>query len=225
MSAYLCDSETFNAIATYAGKLLTNSQLLGSGLDDPSFTAIRRALITENLRSLNYRYPSMVKDHAANVAKLLKQPFKALEVDKGTLCRAIGEYNYQSCEHPTFNDSPAAKVCQAVMAAIENPETVKRWNNPADYSPTPTPTVDPLVEARASLSRSLALSADSPADNVEGLTILLTLALISADRPEGRKFADLASKLETTELQRRDAQSKAAIYCDSLRSILSRYGG
>jgi hypothetical protein len=72
-------------------------------------------LLDENYRSVNYRYgeSTLVRAyrHEGTPAALLNDPYTVYKV---ACC-----YDYQSCEHPAYRDSPAAHMIDALRGAIE----------------------------------------------------------------------------------------------------------
>jgi len=227
MSAYFCDSETFHAIATAAES---------ANLAD--YATAYRQLVTENLRSLNHRYPIETADHCRLAAAALAEAPQHIHQDPGTLCRTMGEYTYQSCEHPGFTNSSADQLIQQL-------QSISRKHQPAPIAaapvaiqhqePKPDPEQSSTESARQQLARMLAAPSAVPMPTPEskiaeltretrraGLVLLQTLAIISDGQPSGEHFATLAARVTavTSDSDTETATSEAHRLALALRLVL-----
>lgn len=78
---------------------------------------IGAALLRENIASVSFRYESHRGDLPGPIPNPLPdaytyQPF--LEVDTAQVLKALDCYEYQSCEHPGWNDSEAHRFCDVL---------------------------------------------------------------------------------------------------------------
>ena len=161
MSAYFCSSSTLHLVATYAATLDVSADL----------KAVWRQLITENLKSLNHRYPDHQADNIEEardrLAQVGDQPMLPLP-NPAVIKSALAEYDYQSCEHPAYASSAAGQLVAALLATIDVPAATcpqGGWYDtdtlatPPQPAPTPAPEPDPIAAARASLAASFAAPA------------------------------------------------------------------
>ena len=229
MSAYFCDSETFHAIATAAES---------AGLAD--YATAYRQLVTENLRSLNHRYPSETADHCRLAAAALAERPQHIHQGPAALCRTMGEFTYQSCEHPSFADSPADRLIQQLQAISRQPQPAAMAAAPVaiqhqEPEPEPEPEQSSTESARQQLSRMLAAPSAVPMPTPEskiaelaretrraGLVLLQTLAIISDGQPSGEHFATLAARVTavTSDSDTETATSEAHRLALALRLVL-----
>ena len=229
MSAYFCDSETFHAIATAAES---------AGLAD--YATAYRQLVTENLRSLNHRYPNETADHCRLAAAALAERPQHIHQGPAALCRTMGEFTYQSCEHPSFADSPADRLIQQLQAISRQPQPAAMAAAPVaiqhqEPEPEPEPEQSSTESARQQLSRMLAAPSAVPMPTPEariaeltretrraGLVLLQTLAIISDGQPSGEHFATLAARVTavTSDSDTETATSEAHRLALALRLVL-----
>ena len=227
MSAYFCDSETFHAIATAAES---------AGLAD--YATAYRQLVTENLRSLNHRYPNETADHCRLAAAALAERPQHIHQEPAALCRTMGEYTYQSCEHPSFADSPADRLIQRLQAISRQPQPAAMAAAPVaiqHQGAQPDPEQSSTESARRHLARMLAAPSAMPMPTPEakiaeltretrraGLVLLQTLAIISDGQPSGEHFATLAARVTavTSEADAETATSEAHRLALALRLVL-----
>jgi len=227
MSAYFCDSETFHAIATAAES---------ANLAD--YATAYRQLVTENLRSLNHRYPSETADHCRLAAATLAETPQRNHQDPSALRQTMAEYNYQSCEHPEFNGSPADQLIQQLQTINRKPQPAPITAAPVaieGLGPAPEPEESYTESTRQQLARMLAAPSAVPLPTPEskiaeltretrraGLVLLQTLAIISDGQPSGRHFANLAAKVTavTSDNDTETATSEAHRLALALRLLL-----
>ena len=199
MSAYFCSDRVFLLIATYAATVDASADLV----------AVQRMLIAANLQSLNCRYPSAQADNIATaraaLAAISDRPMLPLP-EPGTIASALREYDYQSCEYPSYGDSAAGKLVAKLIDTISEPAA------------------DPVDTARAALAAAFAApSAPEPApDNRRALVMLLTLARVSAGNPDSMKFSALADRIGAAmdSTARAEASAEASANAAALRSAL-----
>ena len=225
MSAYFCDSETFHAIATAAES---------ANLAD--YATAYRQLVTENLRSLNHRYPSETADHCRLAAAALAERPQHIHQEPAALCRTMGEYTYQSCEHPEFTNSPADRLIQQLQSINRQPQPSPVTAAPvAIQHQEPEPEQSSTESARQQLARMLAAPSAVPMPTPEskiaeltretrraGLVLLQTLAIISDGQPSGEHFATLAARVTavTSDSDTETATSEAHRLALALRLVL-----
>jgi len=166
VSAYFCSNSVFHLIATYATTQDPRANLAN----------VWRQLITENLRSMNCRYPDdqadNVKTAAAELALITDRPMLPLPAP-GIIRSALSEYDYQACEHPKYSSTETGLLVARLLAGIDEPasdhpagwylidELPQAQQTAAPELPqlqpqpistaAPTPEADPMAAARASL--------------------------------------------------------------------------
>lgn len=112
MSAFICSDRHINAIVRFACK---NNLRITHG-NPSTFLAVpgneqrvAEILLTENIRSVNYRYGLSDEDDV-----IVYDPFapdlRPIEVIKACDCLA-----YQSCEHPAWDESLACKLLHEIQ--------------------------------------------------------------------------------------------------------------
>lgn len=104
MSAYICSSEVFNAIATYAQR----NGLLG----DDSYNLFLAYLVAENHKSVNYRYSEKSALTNISILPVVKTAQEIIE-----LCK---EYEHQANEHPGWPASEVKHKIDAIRAHAES---------------------------------------------------------------------------------------------------------
>lgn len=85
-------------------------------------------LLNENFASVNYRYSEeepVPEYHWQPVAEIQAEKLSALTLLQ--ILNAVHCYEYQSCEHPTWTDSKAFWVAQAIEAWCETKLTEAKW--------------------------------------------------------------------------------------------------
>jgi len=227
MSAYFCDSKIFHAIATAAES---------ANLAD--YATSYRQLVTENLRSLNHRYPDQIAEHCRLAAAALAETPQRNHQDPNALCQTMAEYNYQSCEHPEFNGSPADQLIQQLQTINRKPQPAPITAAPVAVKyqgPTPKPERSSTESTRQQLARMLAAPSAIPTPTPEskiaeltretrnaGLVLLQTLAIISDGQPSGEHFATLAARVTavTSDNDTETATSEAHRLALALRLLL-----
>lgn len=121
MSAWMVTQEHVDVLvsAAVAFKLIEPDQATETG----------RMLWSENLESINYRYPDTVEntdhipgpvdfDGAATVAEYVFTP-RSVE-EPHFIVKQLDCFAYQSCEHPGWEDSGARDLCDAIAMTIAN---------------------------------------------------------------------------------------------------------
>jgi hypothetical protein len=239
MSAYFCSSSTLHLVATYAATLDASADL----------KTVWRQLIAENLKSLNHRYPHHQADNIAEARDRLAQvgdrPMLPLP-DPSVIKSALKEYDYQSCEHPTYEASPAGQLVAQLLAKIEQPAAVSPdggWYDTDTITAeppapaTPAPGADPMAAARASLMAAFnAPAAPEPIapepepDGLEdigikartrALVVLLTLERLSERCPDAERFSTLINRIGATitATERAEASAEAAKNVAALAAV------
>lgn len=117
MSAYVVNPDTIDMLASAAARwnitVQTDAETVYNGRT--SAAAIASLLHAENVKSVNYRYCEN-SDASHDYRPVVADAFTAVEV-----MRAASGLRYQSCEHPDYQESPAAMVLDAIeRAAIRN---------------------------------------------------------------------------------------------------------
>jgi hypothetical protein len=150
----------------------------------------------------------------------------------------MGEYTYQSCEHPEFTNSPADQLIQQLQAINRKPQPAPMAAAPVaiqHQEPKPEPEQSSTESARQQLARMLAAPAAVPLPTPEskiaeltretrraGLVLLQTLAIISDGQPSGEHFANLAARVTavTSDNDTETATSEAHRLALALRLVL-----
>jgi hypothetical protein len=126
MSAYMCSERQLTILAAYAVKHCQHALSyemrrevdgnfeLAPGGYNRTIGRVFAMLVSENLASLAYRYPSDKSGEATFDAykvdrKALDERLPAIQVIK--LCH---HYAYQACEHPGWKDSEACRLVKAI---------------------------------------------------------------------------------------------------------------
>jgi hypothetical protein len=121
MSAWLCsDKHIFELAKYYVDKCQSYSS------SKISFKEAAELLHAENIKSLQYRYD--YEDHQfdpfhapINYAPTIRNVF--------ALAKQVDCYSYQACEHPTWEDSKAFAICEAIKDGL--------FRNHPDYEDAP----------------------------------------------------------------------------------------
>ena len=117
MSAYVCNDIHFKVLAAYLVRKPTDQSWLRSQILDGSAdeigTHVANELMAENIRSVNYRYREDDKPEY----KLLVSTRD--HIDAGLrnpvdILKACAGLRYQSCEHPEWEDSKAARYLDMI---------------------------------------------------------------------------------------------------------------
>jgi hypothetical protein len=103
MSAFICNHSHVTALAVYAAR----NRILGC----TDANEIGQMLHAENVRSVNYRYDETTPPSFELCEWAAFQPFALAQIIKAARC-----LDYQSCEHPGYPQSEAAKMLQAITA-------------------------------------------------------------------------------------------------------------
>jgi hypothetical protein len=114
MSAWVCSDRHINALATFLAAREIGFPWQGgtfSCIDQPANVA--NVLFAENVKSVNYRYDEA--DPTVGHEFELVVPLPEL----GNLYRQFQCYDYQACEHPSYEHSLAKAMVTAGMSAIE----------------------------------------------------------------------------------------------------------
>lgn len=106
MSAWICSNRHINIVVTaYAGI---------AGITDPAeLQRLAELLIAENYTSVNYRYN---ENDAPGPIVYRHEVVGPAAAHKAARC-----LDYQSCEHPSWEDSEAFRVVQAVRQSQLDP--------------------------------------------------------------------------------------------------------
>jgi len=136
MSAHLCSSDHFDLIVSIVQELTSGPSYhsMRTLLDDPECRAeggnldgLRQLLINENWKSLAHRYPKDYTEHWGDeYLQATSRSFKSTpEITGwiaarrwGMLIYPVRGYVYQSCQHPTWENSLAFKTCQMINAMV-----------------------------------------------------------------------------------------------------------
>jgi hypothetical protein len=89
--------------------------------------AVGQMLVTENVKSVEYRYPSHAKsdDLPGPYEAYYRKPYKFERKDLNTraeIANAIACLDYQSCEHDGWASSEASKFLERLSAALRLPD-------------------------------------------------------------------------------------------------------
>jgi hypothetical protein len=147
MSAYLCDSETFSLLAAYwcrdgrnpdelvhrlqravdqtrllllPGEKVPSAELLCKAAGNVR-GAVFGALVLENLRSLEARYPYNKEEDRALADQLQLEPVGSADLRpevSGRVAAAVAELDYQSCEHSGWERSLAFFLLEQVRCQL-----------------------------------------------------------------------------------------------------------
>ena len=103
MSAFICSNSHITALAVYAAQ-----HRVFHGMDAKK---IGDMLHAENVRSVNYRYHETTQPSFAICEWAAFRRFSLVQIVKAAHC-----LNYQSCEHPGWQESDACKIVQAIIS-------------------------------------------------------------------------------------------------------------
>jgi hypothetical protein len=112
MSAWVCSELHINTLATYLAAREIEVEWQGGTfkcIEQPANVA--SILMTENVKSVNYRYDE--NDMPSMTYALAHIP------DPIPMYKLIGCYTYQACEHPGWEQSLAKLLCDAGEHHIE----------------------------------------------------------------------------------------------------------
>src|SRR4051794_12373981 len=104
MSAYLCDQDTINAIATYAADH-------GIVTDAESFAEL---LTLTNVHAMQTRYPGRDWLEAEVIIPARSYRYERVEVSPARVDKAAREYDYQACEVRNYDISLCAKLIDRI---------------------------------------------------------------------------------------------------------------
>ena len=182
MSAYFCDSATFHLVATYAASIDATADL----------ATVWRQLITENLRSLNHRYPydqaENIKIAAAELALITDRPMLPLPAP-GIIRSALQEFRYQACKHDGYSTSPVGLLVERLLQTIDAPIA----DHPAGWFPVDTlPQAQPQPEQpeQPQLLPTPAAAPTAAADPIEQARASLTAMFAAPAAPEPEPAAE-----------------------------------
>ncbi len=103
MSAFIIHEDHINALVSYA----KTKKLLG----DFSAQQWTTELYQENVKSIEYRYPSEKEKYSKDISFQIDyyavSRLRAIDILKMVAC-----YEYQACEHQEWETSAAYKMCQ-----------------------------------------------------------------------------------------------------------------
>lgn len=134
MSAFILDTNHIDYLVNAAITLnRTNRESIrfaGESVEGDTADAIGRALWQENVASVAYRYPGATfgagadhglpgpanVDHESLATYRHRRP-RGIDFDPVVTLSALACYEYQSCEHPTWRESAAARFCDHLRAA------------------------------------------------------------------------------------------------------------
>jgi hypothetical protein len=102
MSALICNHSHVTALAVYAAR----NRLLGRTDANP----IGEMLHAENVLSVNYRYNESTIPNFEMCEWAAFHPFSHVQIIKAARC-----LDYQSCEHPGWQQSDACKLLQVLI--------------------------------------------------------------------------------------------------------------
>src|SRR3954468_17734645 len=105
MSAYLCDQDTINAIATYAADH-------GIVTDAESFAEL---LTLTNVHAMQTRYPGRDWLEAEVLIPAESYRYERIEVSAERAERAASEYDYQACEATDYELSLCAQLVSRII--------------------------------------------------------------------------------------------------------------
>lgn len=125
MSAFICNNSHITVLAVYAAR----NRLLGW----TDANRIGEMLHAENVRSVNYRYGEATQPDFALCEWAAFQVFSRVQVVKAARC-----LEYQSCEHPGWEESDAFKLVRAIIAD-DSSRDIPGWDE-AQWEITPPAT-------------------------------------------------------------------------------------
>lgn len=140
MSAYIVDRNTITYLVKAAEHfdMYWNDNRL-KRCEDGYFVLLAQMLWDENIKSVQYLYPDC-RESLANAPGPIGEDFKIVEADASkiypsfngwTILRACQTYEYQSCEHPTWDNSEAKRFIECLTAYA------LRRVTPEDVPPVP----------------------------------------------------------------------------------------
>jgi hypothetical protein len=107
MSAFICNNSHITALAVFAAR----NRLAGH----TDAKTIGDILHAENVTSVNYRYSESTRPNFELCEWAAFHPFSQVQIVKAVRC-----LDYQSCEHPTWQQSEAFKIVQAILGGDEH---------------------------------------------------------------------------------------------------------
>jgi hypothetical protein len=102
MSAFICNHSHVTALAVFAAR----KRVLGW----TDANKIGSLLHAENVKSVNYRYGETTKPDFAMCAWAAFHEFSQVQIIKAARC-----LEYQSCEHPGWEESGACQLLRAII--------------------------------------------------------------------------------------------------------------
>lgn len=143
MSAYVVDHDHIDAILTVATgwnvdcRWVTGEDIdeqdwrshvyrgIGYGTGRSELTPVGRMLLTENVRSVAYRYPGCDADQlpgsigqTVDGYEFRRVPYPEYDFGPVDGLSLLSCYEYQSCEHPDWRRSEAWRFCQSLRSAL-----------------------------------------------------------------------------------------------------------
>jgi hypothetical protein len=103
MSAFICNNSHITALATYAARNRIAGHTDAKKIGD--------ILHAENVASVNYRYGESTQPSFELCDRAAFHPFSLVQIVKAARC-----LDYQSCEHPGWQESESFKILQAITA-------------------------------------------------------------------------------------------------------------
>jgi len=111
MSAFLVDAAHIDYLLTFAQSPRVRDELTWAGHPDTDATVLGEMLWAENARSVAYRYRAP-EIRPAYTFRRWPGPVNPVWVLKAIAC-----YEYQSCEHPEWQQSAAYRIMRALEGA------------------------------------------------------------------------------------------------------------
>jgi hypothetical protein len=109
MSAYICTAETFAAIATFAELQRITHPVTREQVSPVDVASI---LYAENVASVNYRY-----DESTDATLPSPAFYRFTQIPALHILSCLNCLEYQSCEHPEWNESVAAQLLNQIRRA------------------------------------------------------------------------------------------------------------
>jgi hypothetical protein len=123
MSAYIVQPETIQTIATAAAAAL---EAHGLPMAPTAWERMIDDLCTNNVASIAYRYPDTAGHEVEAFTNMHPRIWRARAARRLPECPAAAEiasacrcYQYQSCEHPEWQESTARALVEAIRAKAE----------------------------------------------------------------------------------------------------------
>lgn len=127
MSAYIVDREQIVALVTYLGRSRYNHS------DLAELSAMGRTLWSENLKSIEHRYPDTAETHSnyPGPIDLTREDVTGFELTRADqaqiqhrapveILKTCSCLSYQSCEHPGWENSEAHQLLSRIRQTAIN---------------------------------------------------------------------------------------------------------